>query len=56
MRADNRKEWLVTTAPKLEEPMESMTPQEREDAKKFLVFLSILAIVGAIVAIFLKRN
>lgn len=46
----------MTTAEKFEEATASMTPAEREDAKKFLVFLSILAIVGAIVAIIRKNS
>lgn len=46
----------MTTAPKLDEAMESLTPEERQDLKKFLVFLSILAIVGAIVAIIRKNS
>lgn len=56
MTENSGKERLVTTAPKLEEPMASMTPEEREDAKKFLVFLSILAVVGLIIAIISKRS
>ncbi len=46
----------MTTARKLDEPMESMTPEEKEDAKKFLVFLSILAIVGLLIAVISKRK
>lgn len=33
-----------------------MTPEEKEDARKFLVFLAILAIAGAIVAILRRRS
>ena len=46
----------MTTAHKLDEPKGSMTPEEKEDAKKFLVFLSILAVVGLIIAIINKRS
>ena len=50
------KERFVTTAQKIEEPMASMTPEEKEDAKKFLVFLVVLAVLGAIIAAISKRK
>lgn len=46
----------MTTARKVEEPAASLTPDEKEDAKKFLVFLSILAIVAAIIAVARTRR
>ena len=47
----------MTTAPKLEEPRATgLSESEKDDMRKFMVFLSILAIVGAIVAIIRKNS